>query len=189
MVLILLVSALRIFLLLLLMCTQRRRGRRDQQKVMSTRRRSPRRTRRVRKTRKTRSLVYSLTQNLPAEVILNNLLLVFLFQFILIQFLFLFPKPHNKHNHLLLTHPHRFQLPFHLHPYKKTTPIISTTSEQVPLVYLEVSDSETAQPIPLNHSFPPFTQQSDSDVTLNFSSKKSADFQFPDPLSPQIQSL
>src|ERR1044072_232278 len=54
---------------------------------------------------------------------------------------------------------------------------------------MEVSDSETAQPIPLNHSFPPFTQQSDSDVTLNFSSEKSADFQFLDPPSPQIQSL
>src|ERR1044072_3533109 len=122
MVLTLLVSALRIFLLLLLMSTQRRRGRRDQQKVMSRRRRSPRRTRRVRKTRKTRSLVYSLIQNLLAEVILNNPLLVFLFPLILILFPLLLPKPHNKHNHLLLTLPHRFQLPFHLHPYKQKPP-------------------------------------------------------------------
>src|ERR1044072_9114544 len=119
MVLILLVSALRIFLLLLLICTQRRRGRRDQQKGMRTRRRSPRRTRRVRRTRKTRSLVYSLTPNLLAEAILNNLLLVFLFPLILIQSPFLLTKPHNKHNHLLLTLPHRFQLPFLLHPYKQ----------------------------------------------------------------------
>src|ERR1044072_8646380 len=122
MVLMLLVSALRIFLMLLLMSTQGRRGRRDQPKVMSTRRRSPRRTRRVRKRRKTRSLVYSLIQNLLAEVILNNLLLVFLCPLILIQFPFLLPKPHNKHNHLLLSLPHRFRLPFHLHPYKQKRP-------------------------------------------------------------------
>ena len=43
----------------------------------------------------------------------------------------------------------------------------------------------------MSHSFPPFNQeQSDSEVTLsNFSSEKSADFLFPDPPSPPIQSL
>src|ERR1044072_9088430 len=73
----------------------------------------------------------------------------------------------------------------------ETTPIISTTSTQVPIVHLDISDSETTQPIPISHSFPPFNQQqSDSEVTLsNYSSEKSADFLFPDPPSPPIQSL
>src|ERR1044072_1937149 len=114
-----LVSTLMIFLTLLMMCNLRRRGRRDQQKVTSTRRRSPRRTRRAKKARKAKSLVYSLTQNLLEEVTLNNFLLVFRFPHILIQFQFLPPKPLNKHNHLFFTPPHKFQLPFHQHPYKQ----------------------------------------------------------------------
>src|ERR1044072_4154228 len=72
-----------------------------------------------------------------------------------------------------------------------TTPIISTSSDQIPIVYLDISDSETTQPIPISHSFPPDNkQQCDSEVTLsNFSSEKPADFLFPDPPSPPIQSL
>src|ERR1044072_4445536 len=120
MVLILLVSALMIFPMLLMMCTERRKERRDQQKVMSTRRRRrPRKKRRVRKRRKrrkTRSLAYIPIQNLLAEVILNNLLLISLFRLILILFTRLLPKPLNKHNHLFLTLPHKYQLSFHLHP-------------------------------------------------------------------------
>ena len=79
-------------------------------------------------------------------------------------------------------------------PIQITTPaIISTTSDQTPIIYLNLSDSETTQPIPLSHSFPPLNlnqQQSDSDVTLsNYSPEKSADFLFPDTPSPTIQSL
>src|ERR1044072_3576685 len=66
---------------------------------------------------KARSLVYSLFRNLLAEVFLNNLLLIFLFPLILILFTLLLPKPLYKHNHLFLTIPHKYQLPFHLHPF------------------------------------------------------------------------
>src|ERR1044072_1618290 len=92
---------------------RRRRRRRERQKEKNRRRSLPE------SQRSQWLLDLAPTQKLLKKVPLITLPLVFLFQFILIQFLLLLPKPHNKLNHLLLTHPHKFQLPFHLHPYKQ----------------------------------------------------------------------
>ena len=65
-----------------------------------------------------------------------------------------------------------------------TTPIIHTTSDSTH------SDIPISQAIPINHPFPPFNQQSDSDVTLsNYSPEKSSDFLFQDHSSPTTESL